>query len=158
SMKSEGSKQAIWEARLRLLRNTKWARSIDPDGRLKDLDLFERFRVDPSLSREERCEIARQMSWPEPVVQTLRETAWRNQPHNLDHDEEDDRLLAETIRIERHCRSLANRFVTPYVPDANQLIRFRKIRLDDPRTWPTLQDLKLATAFSEKKLRTIITN
>jgi hypothetical protein len=159
SIKSEGSRQAIWESRFRLLRHTEWARGIDPDGKMGDLALFERFRNDPALSTQTRCEIAHQMGLPAPVVQELSETAWRNSTHDLDHYEEDDRLsLKERIRFERHCRALMNRSVTPYVPDADQLIRLRKIRLDDPRTWPTLADLKLATAISRKELQKIIAN
>jgi hypothetical protein len=45
SLTSEGSAQAIWECRIRLLRNTEWARAIDPDGKFGDLDLFERFAM-----------------------------------------------------------------------------------------------------------------
>jgi hypothetical protein len=156
SIRSEGSGQAIWECRFRLLRNTEWARGIDPDRKMGDLDLFERFRDDPDLSAQTRCEIARQMGLPAKEVQELSETAWRSQTHEF--DQQDDALLKRNVRIERQCLSLMNRSVTPYVPAADELIRFRKIGVDDPRTWPTLTDLKLATAFSEKKLRTIIAN
>jgi hypothetical protein len=98
------------------------------------------------------------MDLPLPVVQALSDTAWRNQTDDPSHDEQDDALLKKHVRIERQCQSLMNRSVTPYVPDVDELIRLRKIAIDDPRTWPTLRELKLATAFSEKELRKIIAN
>jgi hypothetical protein len=158
SLKREGSCQAVWESRIRCLRSTQWARAFDFAQTISDHELLERFFDDPALSTEERCHVARQTGLPKKAIQTLRATAWRDSVAATVRDDETERFLEDHARTERECAALLKRSVTPYVPSHDELIRLRKVRPSDSRTWPTLTDLKLATAISEKEIRRIIAN
>ena len=156
SMKREASaKRAIWASRIQMLKKTDWARKIDPGEKMSDCQLLERFFYDSELSTEDRCRIARTTGLPQKTIDALSETAWREeQSEKLDGD--DEQFLRERARVEHECRALSKRSVTPFVPSRDYLARLRKSRPDDPTTWPTLLDLKMATAMSENAIRKFI--
>jgi len=70
--------------------------------------------------------------------------------------ERTERRINEMAEMRRHSRALRERFVTPGKPDSTMLLRLRRLRPHDATTWPTLLDLKMATAFLEPKIKTIL--
>jgi hypothetical protein len=70
-----------------------------------------------------------------------------------------ERIAKERAWMKRHDQARVNRFVTADEPDAGMLHDLRKrIIPTDPTTWPTLRELKLATAMPERTIKRIIAN
>ena len=156
SMQREASaKRTIWASRIRMLRKTDWARKIDSHEKLSDDHLLKRFFYDSELSTEDRCRIARIMGLQQKTSDALSKTAWREEQSGK-LDEDGEQLLRARARVEQECRALSKRSVTPFVPTGDDLARFRALKPNDPATWPTLLELKMATAMSEKTLRKFI--
>jgi len=118
-----------------------------------------------------------------PLIKELREyDARANQPHKWDNDtyflvdfirkcapgwewwndvartgpERAERNINEMAEMRRHPRALRERFVTAGKPDPTMLLHMRKVKSRDATTWPTLRELKIATALSERKIKTIL--
>jgi hypothetical protein len=95
------------------------------------------------------------MGLQQKTIDALSKTAWREEQSGK-LDEDGVQLLRARDRVEQECRALSKRSVTPFAPAGDDLARLRKSRPNDPTTWPTLLELKMATAMSEKTLRKFI--
>jgi hypothetical protein len=70
-----------------------------------------------------------------------------------------DQIAKEVARMKRHDEARVNRFVTADEPDAGMFRDLRqRIIPTDPTAWPTLRELKLATAMPERTIKGIIAN
>jgi hypothetical protein len=81
---------------------------------------------------------------------------WREQIDDGSHENANERLAKMGVECERFSKAIRNRFVSPGVPDYGALFRLRGMRPNDPTTWPTLRELKLATAIPERTIEKII--
>jgi hypothetical protein len=68
----------------------------------------------------------------------------------------DDAIAQEQAEIARHDEAWRNRFVAPDQPDVGMLNELRRIMPTDPASWPTLRELKMATAIGERSLEQMI--
>lgn len=69
---------------------------------------------------------------------------------------QNDQIAAENAVIYRADRAKKERYVTPDNPDLDSLHALKRVMVNDPTTWPTLRDLKLATALPERRLEKIV--
>jgi hypothetical protein len=124
--------KSLYRDVIQLLRKTKPARLIDPNWKLKNADFLGRLI--------EKCA----PGWP-----------WRQQVG--DQRVRDTRIAEGFAQIRRQEKARVNRFATPDSPDAGGLNSLRqRISHPYPVTWPTLRELKLATAIPERGLTSII--
>lgn len=65
-------------------------------------------------------------------------------------------IAEETARIARREAAMTNQFITPDEPDLSYLSHLRGIAVNDSTTWPTVRDLKMVTAMSERTIKEII--
>ena len=72
--------------------------------------------------------------------------------------ERHERNINEMAEMRRHSRALRERFVTARNPDPTALRHLRLVKPRDPTTWPTLRELKIATALSERTIKSILAN
>jgi hypothetical protein len=70
--------------------------------------------------------------------------------------EMDEEMANENARLEVRKRARKERFVTPIEPDAGWLSYLRRLNPNDPTTWPTLFELKLATAIPQRVIEKIV--
>jgi hypothetical protein len=68
----------------------------------------------------------------------------------------DERNINEMAEMRRHSRALRQRFATPAKPDPSMLRHLRAVKPYDATTWPTLRELKIATALSERRIKMIL--
>jgi hypothetical protein len=129
---------ALCGDRIHRLRQTNIAHTVDPYGRMRDLEFLEAFM--------QKCE----PGWD-----------WRKQAEDESQIEEraadEERYIQELAQMARDSRSHRNRHELPNRPDPLRLIFLSdRIRPNEPMTWTTLKELKLATALSERTIRQII--
>jgi len=127
---------------IKKLRGTKWGRANDPGQRLSDREFLERFiqAHDPGLD------------WREDARLGEKEDRIREQ-----EDEQSAREQAEDARLRM---SSATKYYTPDAPDDYWLCslawQYRHKRPFVRKMWPTLREVKFATAIPERTLKTII--
>jgi hypothetical protein len=85
---------------------------------------------------------------------------WRSQTEDRNEAEErearDERDMHELAEMLRDSKAHRNRHVLPERPDPSRLIILaRRIRPNEPISWATLKELKLATGLSERTIRGI---
>ena len=69
----------------------------------------------------------------------------------------DERYIQELAQTQRESRAHANRHLLPDRADPSRLMFLTsRIIPNEPMTWATLKDLKLATVLSERRIRHII--
>lgn len=76
---------------------------------------------------------------------------WREQIGDGELARQNERIVKEQVWLERKEKARRSKFVTPDDPDRGVLLSFLTIRSSDPATWPSLRDLKLATAIGERQ-------
>jgi len=81
---------------------------------------------------------------------------WRECINDGTRVRRNERNVKEIAESARFCKAIRTRFVTPDAPDSGGLLRFRRIRPSDPSTWPTVRELKLATAIPERVIQKIV--
>jgi hypothetical protein len=81
---------------------------------------------------------------------------WRDQIDDGSHERTNERIANETAGMERFSKAIRNRFATADVPYLGTLSRLRRVTPNDTTSWPTLRELKLATAIPERTLKKII--
>jgi hypothetical protein len=121
------------EGRIRKLRNTKWGYAIDPYKRMRAPEFLEVFI--------ERCE----PGWQ-----------WRAQIDNRPGANADARFAKGKEWLARNSKARRSRFITPDDPDTGRLTYLRLIKPNDPTTWPTLRELKIATAIPERTIQKVV--
>jgi hypothetical protein len=123
------------------LRRTKWACANDPSGRLSDREFLDRFIEAHAPG----------FDW--------RQDALQGEKEDQEHERENERIAKENAEDARYRMAWANKFCTPDAPDGVLLCalvwEYRKQRFIR-RTWPTLRELKLATAIPERTLKKTI--
>jgi hypothetical protein len=120
------------------LRKTNFANAVDPYGRMRDREFLEAF-----------------------IQKCVPEWDWRKQTLNRaqieDRAARDEHNIQEMAQMVRDSRAHRNRHVLPERPDPSRLIFLaNRIRPNEPMTWATLKELKLATGLSERTIRLII--
>ena len=153
--------KARCEPLIRRLRETKWGQSNDPYRKLPDRDFLEDFIQ----------YYAPNWNW--------RKDATEGEIEDKIYKQENERIAKAHAEDVRWKMALTNKFCTPDAPDAGLLgllawewrhkplspeemkrpgwsvkQRWKVIR----RTWPTLRELKLATAIPERVIKKIIAN
>ena len=82
---------------------------------------------------------------------------WREQIDDGNHEKENERIAKLRAESERFSKAIRNRFVSPGAPASGMsLLPLRGMRSNDPTTWPTLRELKLATGVPERTSKRII--
>jgi hypothetical protein len=130
--------KAACDDRVQRLRETRPGYAIDPYGRIPDPEFLEAFI--------RKCALG----WD-----------WRKQTEGRKQAEKraarEERYIREWAQMNRDSRAHRNRHVLPERPDPSRLIFLAaRIRPNQPMTWPTLKELKLATGLSERTIRQII--
>jgi hypothetical protein len=67
-----------------------------------------------------------------------------------------EQIAKEQAQMARHHEAWRKRYVTPDQPDIGMLYELRLTIPIDPASWPTLRELKMATAIPERLLEAII--
>jgi hypothetical protein len=132
-----GSEDAIARCAA-LVRKKVWARDTDPDGKFPNRKLLEHF-----------IEV-HAPGWD-----------WRKEAdEGKQADDIEERFAKERAEDARWRMAHATKFYTPDAPDGVLLCvlawEYRKRRRIIRRVWPTLRELKLATAIPERTLKKII--
>jgi hypothetical protein len=70
--------------------------------------------------------------------------------------EQDDKITKDFAWLDLQDKARTDRFVTANEPDAGWLSAPRRLIPNDPTTWPTLRELKLATAIPERIIKKIV--
>jgi hypothetical protein len=147
--KGTAFKIARCESLIKKLRKTKWGRANDPRERLSDRGFLDRFIEAHAPG----------FDWRKDARQGEIEDRIREQD-----DEQFAQEHAEDVRRHMACTS---KFFPPDVPDAFLMWRLawesrrshrnrRRVIRRTRRTWPTLRELKLATAIDERIIKKII--
>ena len=136
--------EARCAALIKKLRGTKWGRANDPRERLSDLEFLERFI--------QAC--APGFDW--------RKDARQGEIEDQVREQEDEQIAQEQAEDTRLRMSFATKHYTPDAPDGYWLCALawehRKQRRLVRTTWPSLRELKRATAIPERTLKKIIKN
>jgi hypothetical protein len=123
------------------LRQTKWARANDPRGQLSNREFLDRFIEAHAPG----------FDW--------RQDALQGEKEDQKHERENERIAKEFADA-RYGLARASKFCTTDTPDGVLLCalawEYRKQRRFIRRTWPSLRELKLATAIPERPLKKII--
>jgi hypothetical protein len=133
--------KACCEPLIQKLRKTTWANAIDLHVRLPDTEFLERF-IEAHAPRKEADGGA---------VENPNEDR-RN------YEQDNERIANLRAETERFSKAIRNRFITAAAPDSGMLLCLRQIRPNDPTTWPTLRELKVATAIPERTIKRIVAN
>jgi len=122
----------------------KWARANDPERRLSDRKFLESF-IEAHAPGFDLWEDVRQGE----IEDRIRE-------------QEDQQIAQEYADDARYRMSLTTKYYTPTAPDGYWLCdlawEYRKRRRLIRTTWPSLRELKRATAIPERTLKRIIEN
>jgi hypothetical protein len=129
------------------LRKTEPGRSVDPYGKLEDVDFLARFikncedSVPPGFKRAFEL-------WPRGPVKVSAPDEKRAR---------DARIAKEQAWMKRHDEARVKRFVTADEPNEGMLHDLRhRIIPTDPASWATLRELKLATAIPERTIKKMV--
>lgn len=89
-----------------------------------------------------------------------REDARQGEIESVNREKEDKRIAKEIAEDARLSKARTSKFYTPDAPDGYWLCalawEYRKQRRYIRRTWPTLRELKFATAIPERTLKKIV--
>jgi len=89
-----------------------------------------------------------------------REEALQGAIEDRNYQQENERIAQEQAEVERYELSWETKYYTPDAPDGFLLCglawEYRKRQRLFRRTWPTLRELKLATAIPERTLKKIV--
>jgi hypothetical protein len=134
--------KAICAPLIKKLRGTKWARTNDPRERLSDREFLERL-IEAHVPG---------FDW--------REDARQGESEDRIREQQDERIAQESAEHARWNMAWATKYYTPDAPDCVLLHGLawenRKQRRFIRNPWPTLRELKLATAIPERTLKKIM--
>jgi hypothetical protein len=83
---------------------------------------------------------------------------WREQIDDGYHERRNERIATLLAESDRFSKAVRSRFVSADAPDLGMLLRLREIIPNDPTTWPTRRELKLATAIPERTIKRSVAN
>jgi hypothetical protein len=83
---------------------------------------------------------------------------WREQIDDGFHERRNERIATLLAESDRFSKAVRSRFISADAPDLGMLLRLREIIPNDPTTWPTLRELKLATAIPERTIKRSVAN
>ncbi len=81
---------------------------------------------------------------------------WRKDIDEGELAAQNKQIAEENGVIYRADRAKTQRFVTPDNPDLDSLYALKRVMANDPTTWPTLRELKLATLLPERRIEKIV--
>jgi hypothetical protein len=155
------------------LRRSRRGRMIDPLGKMRDPEFLEEFvaryapgwnwlewrdKIDDGEVRVKR--FVPTDAWQRTEIPTD-PADWATLPGKIYYGRSrsrNERISEEQARRTRHDQARVKRSITPNEPDAGRVHQLKRIIPTDPTTWPTLRELKLATAIGERTIKRIIAN
>jgi hypothetical protein len=168
------SQKRYCEDYLNGLRRSRRGQRIDPLGKMRDPEFLEEFvaryapgwywlewrdKIDDGEVRVKR--FVPTDAWQRTEIPTD-PADWATFPGKIYYGgsrSRNERIAKEGARMKRRDEARVNRFVTADEPDDGMLHDLRQRMIPtDPASWPTLRELKLATAMPERTIKKIIAN